>query len=67
MKHFIKSCTDTAIPSTCLRFILIDYVTNTEMSSKGEFDDFLLEKENLWIGKLYTIHKAFNSYDWRRV
>ena len=65
MKHFIVSCTDTANPFKYLRFTPVDYVINTENSSKKEIDDLLLEKENFSIG---TIHKALNDYhDWRRV
>ena len=68
VKHFIESCTDTVNPATYLRFILIDYVTNTENSSKEEFDDLPLEKENFWMGTLWTIHRGFNNYHhWRRV
>ena len=48
MKHFIDSCTDTVnYLNTYLRFILIDFVTNTENSSKEEIDDLFLEKEKL--------------------
>ena len=68
LKHFIDSCTDTVNPSKYLRFILIDCVTYTENSKKEEIDDFLLEKENFWIGALCTIHKGLNDYnDWRHV
>ena len=43
-------------------------VTNTENNSKEEIDDLLLEKENFWIGTLYTIYKGLNDYhDWRQV
>ena len=52
MKHFIESCTDTVNPATYLSFILTDYVTNTENSSKEEFDDLPLEKDNFWVGTL---------------
>ena len=48
MKHFIDSCTDTVnYLNTYLRFILINFVTNTENSSKEEIDDLFLEKEKL--------------------
>ena len=68
LKHFIDSCTDTVNPSKYLRFTLIDCVTYTENSKKEEIDDFLLEKENFWIGALCTIHKGLNDYnDWRHV
>ena len=60
--------TDTINPSKCLRFILIDCVTNTKNSSKEETDDLLLEKETFWIRTIYTMHKGLNDYhDWRRV
>ena len=62
VKHFIDSCTDIVNPSKYLRFILIDCVTNSENNSKEEIDDLLLEKENLWIGTLWTIHKGLNDY-----
>ena len=68
MRYFIDSCTDTVNPSKYLRFILIDYVTNTENSSKEEIDDLILEKENLWVGTLCTTHKGLNDYhDWKQV
>ena len=46
VRHFIDSCTDTANTSKYLRFILIDYVTNTGNSSKEKTDDLLQEKGN---------------------
>ena len=65
VKHSIDSCTDTANLSKCLKFVLIDRVTNIEISSKEKIGDLLLEKENFWIGTLCTIHKGLNSYnDW---
>ena len=68
MKHFIDSCTDIVNPSKYLRFILIDYLANTENNSKEEIDDLLLERENFWIETLCTIHKGLNEYhDWRQV
>ena len=67
VKHLIDSCTDTVNPYKCLRFISIDCLTDTENSSKEEFNDLLLEKEIFWIRTLCTIHKDLNDYhDWWR-
>ena len=68
VKHSIGSCTDTISPSKYLRFVLTDCVINTESNSKEDTDDFLLERENFWIGTLCTIHKGLNKYHaWRGV
>ena len=45
----------------------MDRLNNVDDLSVNEIDQFLLEKEKLWIGMLLTQHKGMNaSHDWRR-
>ena len=68
VNYFNDSGTNTVNSSKYLRFILIDCFTNTGSSSKEEINDLLLEKDNIWIETLCTIHKGLNDiHDWREV
>ena len=65
VKHFINDCPDPTVNN--IRFIIVDAVNNTELLSKDDLDNLLLEKEKFWIGTLVTQHQGLNgSHDWNR-
>ncbi|XP_057304620.1 uncharacterized protein LOC130641708 [Hydractinia symbiolongicarpus] len=58
---------DAENPTKFLRFILIDYVDNTDQLSNENIEEILLEKEKFWIGTVCAIHLGLNGFhDWRR-
>ena len=61
VKHFMTECNDHQKPHGYLRFILIDYVNNTDDLSAIELDDILLQKEKFWIATLNTYPFGLNS------
>ena len=51
-----------------LRFVILDFLKNTESLSKNDIDNLLLKKEKFWCGALVIQHKGLNgSHDWNRV
>ena len=63
LRHFIEECKW----ESNLRFIIVDVRNNVDHFSSDETDDLLLQKEQFWIGALFTQHKGLNgAYDWRR-
>ena len=63
VRHFIKECRGMS----SLLFIRVDILNNVDYFSSDEIDDFLLQKEQFWLGTLVTQSKGLNgTHDWRR-